>query len=372
MPYDFLIKLIGQDLPVQFLELDEKSLEKLDNDLAVKILSNNNLVKYRNMQAFTLREEHKNLLVAIRMALGIKEDLKLPLVVIRKGSSVIPTIHELTHAVRLSEKKADPQNIHDYIRSSEEQEAFVNSIIVYRYLNPLKSFYDFVREQESADPVEFPDHYIAKRIESGKGKHLGIEQRMWKEIDDITKTGKDIESFTNEIKNIVLNKIKDIAKDEVLYSEKSVIPVVIIPEGKMTKRSQESKSLEKIEKALKIQPGEKGIFLYHEKIYSNDKNNAPKKSAFYNTEFVVLNIKHDKDNEEVWIKIKIIKAINESYYGLEPIAETEQGWIRITAETGESFPIKIAVTTNTAQRDIPHVEPELPINNKSRFSLKSL
>ncbi|GEM_PF-5797997 len=168
---------------VFYLELDEAALLILDIDQAVNILSRNNIVSYSNMVAFTMKAgKHEVLLTAMKMALAIKKDTPFPLVVVKKGASIIPKAHELTHAIK-AEIYSDAKSLHDYIHNPEEREAFLNSILIYRLKNPSGSFFDFVREQESVTKEEFPDEKIKEGIESGRGKYLGLQQQMWGSID---------------------------------------------------------------------------------------------------------------------------------------------------------------------------------------------
>jgi len=202
--------LYGSERPnVSFIELDETALQKLDKDVATTILSRNNLAYYQNIVAFAMKAgHHEGLLTAMRMALEIETDVQLPVVVVRKGASIIPKAHELTHATK-AEINSDARSLHDYINNPEEREAFLNSILVYRLTNPSGSFFDFAREQESVSSKEFPDEEIQDKIVSGKGKYLGLQKQMWDSINLQIEQGTHLNvDNLSEVKRVTQNQIE--------------------------------------------------------------------------------------------------------------------------------------------------------------------
>ncbi|MBM3253997.1 MAG: hypothetical protein FJZ16_07085, partial [Candidatus Omnitrophica bacterium] len=204
------ISNISSIYSVQFIELDGYSLEKLDEDSEVSRLTKDMFLKFKEINGIVLGEEDKELLTAIKNALGIIERLRLPLIIIRKGTPItrlLLILHEATHLIRKREKHF--QNELDFIDDPAEIECFLNPILVFRYLYPHKSFYDYQREDELLTAEEYPDEKIESMIKGNLvALHVKLEQQMWELISGIINSENISLGNLDEIKRKVLEGIK--------------------------------------------------------------------------------------------------------------------------------------------------------------------
>jgi hypothetical protein len=167
-------------LMTNILFITDEDARALDNDTAVQILSTNNLFSYEEMHAFTLNPYHMPVFLAIKNALGIEEDLNLPLIISKSDTSIIDLIHELTHVDQHYRGRAydGPSDMGEYLLDPDEYEAAVNTTLVFRMFNPKASFYDFCRERSHVRIEDWPDHNIEAFLKI-KMSYLNIDREIW-------------------------------------------------------------------------------------------------------------------------------------------------------------------------------------------------
>lgn len=118
------------------------------------------------------------------------------------GLSFIALAHELTH-VKQQKRGEETSYVKGYI-NCQEIESFVDSIIVYKYINPDSSFYDFAREQDAVSKQKFPDERLDNIIKAGQ-THLTLQYCLW---NDVATYGKISVNNFSKIREELLDKYK--------------------------------------------------------------------------------------------------------------------------------------------------------------------
>jgi hypothetical protein len=340
LPRDIAQIIYGEGFDkIQVLEISKESRKILDEDQAVSIFSINNIVKYQDMTAFAMKKEHEALLVAVRMALGIKEDIPLPLIVLaRDKPSIIALSHELTHALSGPKKEKDPRSIEDYIRDNGERPAFINSIIVFRLIYPDKTFYDFAREQDGASKERFPDERIDNIMKKGNVTHLPLEKKIWDVVSNHGNITKDNAITIKEEVLKMLSKEEPNKPDKVKVEDKK--SEVEASHVRPSDESQKAEAETKLKTARAMHVGMEGVFVYHGRLYSSLGEKEAAKSAVAGTKFEIIETSGVGENE-IWIKVRIKKAIEDSYYDLPGCKDGDELWVKIDSAPHKSIPIEI-------------------------------
>lgn len=177
------------NLQIQVLQLSEEHSNILDEDLGVKLFCKR-IADFKSSRGSTLKSNHINELAAIKSALEIaaiksaleiKENLNLPLIIIRKSpdkpTNIIRLAHEFIHAT--TPEKYAVTNLEEYLKSNEEKRAFIASFILFRFSCPTSTLFDYLRAEsglkitDSAIELQMqdnPDLQFAKNIWESIGK----------------------------------------------------------------------------------------------------------------------------------------------------------------------------------------------------------
>ncbi|PJC48335.1 MAG: hypothetical protein CO035_04050, partial [Candidatus Omnitrophica bacterium CG_4_9_14_0_2_um_filter_42_8] len=198
-------------LGAQILVLTAEDIKTLSNDPATKtIFKADDRTK---VGAMALLPKHRGILDTMKSKLGIEGNFSFPLVVAAEYIDMATLVHELTHVDK--ENKGEiykyPKNIERYITNLHEKEANLNSMLVFRFMYPDKSFYDCLRMMEGLNKENFPDErikktYLKNSVISNKPTPYIVEYLMW---ESITKKlgGKNItEADIGRIKDTVFKE----------------------------------------------------------------------------------------------------------------------------------------------------------------------